>query len=399
MTTEVGRGPATMLHWRLPLSRFSGARMPTTARLEELVIPADLRPSDGRFGCGPTKVRQEAVDALCSGVAPLGTSHRKPPVRQLVGALQDRVRQLFDVPESYEVVLGNGGATAFWDAAAHALIERRSLHYVFGEFSAKFARATAAAPWLDGPVQVEAPVGSRPSITTDPDVDVQAMTHNETSTGVAMDISRADDDVLVLVDATSGAAGLPVDVTQTDAYYFSLQKGLASEGGLWVAILSPAAIDRIERLTADRYVPPSLDLTIALANSRKHQTYNTPAIATLFLAAHQLAWILERGGLAWSTGDCAAKADIVYRWADERDWASPFVTDPAARSNVVATIDLDGVDADDIQTVLRANEIVDSDSYRKLGRNQLRVGLFPAVEREDVVAYTRSVDWVVEQLG
>lgn len=373
--------------------------MSTTVRLEELVIPAELRPADGRFGCGPTKVRSEAVDALCAGTAPLGTSHRKPPVRQLVGVLQERVEELFDVPEDHEVVLGNGGATAFWDAAVHALIEERSLHYVFGEFSRKFTAAAAAAPWLQDPVEIASPVGTRPELTTDPSVDAQALTHNETSTGVAMDVARPDDGSLVLVDATSGAAGLPVDITQTDAYYFSLQKGLASEGGLWVAVLSPSAVERIERLTADRYVPASLDLTIALQNSRKRQTYNTPAIATLFLAAYQLAWILEQGGLAWSTADCAAKADIVYRWAEERDWAQPFVSDPAHRSNVVATIDLDGVDADDVQTVLRANGIVDSDSYRKLGRNQLRVGIFPAVDREDVVAYTRCVDWVVEQLS
>ena len=372
--------------------------MPKPARPNDLVIPADLRPTDGRFGCGPTKVRPEAVQALCSGAAPFGTSHRKSPVRELVGLVQERVAALFDVPDGYEVILGNGGATALWDAAAFGLIRERSLHYVFGEFSGKFARAASAAPWLEEPVLVEAPVGQRPPITGHDGVDVQALTHNETSTGVAMDIVRPDGDALVLVDATSAAAGLPVDISDTDVYYFSLQKGLASEGGLWVAIVSPRAVDRIQQLTADRYVPGILDLVVAIENSRKRQTNNTPAVATLFLAAYQLAWILEQGGLDWATADCAAKADLVYRWAEAREWASPFVDDPAARSNVVATIDLDGVDADDVQAALRANDIVDSDSYRKLGRNQLRVGLFPAVERDDVAAYTASVDWIVEQL-
>ncbi|HEX2026517.1 MAG TPA: phosphoserine transaminase [Nitriliruptorales bacterium] len=365
----------------------------------ELTIPSDLLPRDGRFGCGPSKVRPEAVTALAERATDvLGTSHRQAPVRGLVRRFQQGLATLFQLPDGHEVALGVGGATAFWDAAVFCLVRERSLHYIFGEFSSKFHGAVAAAPWLASPVAVRAEPGARPELVSRPSVDVQALTHNETSTGVAMDIVRPQDEVLVLVDATSGAGGLPVDVANTDAYYFSLQKGFGSEGGLWVALLSPAAVERIESLPRERYVPAFLDLRTALDNSRQHQTYNTPAIATLFLAVEQVEWMLGEGGLAWSTAQCAAKADHVYTWADRAPFASPFVTDPAARSNVVATIDLAGVSGDDVNRVLRANGIVDTEPYRKLGRNQLRVGMFPAVRLEDVVAYTACVDWVVERL-
>ncbi|MGH3441522.1 MAG: phosphoserine transaminase [Nitriliruptorales bacterium] len=365
-----------------------------------LEVPADLKPRDGRFGCGPTKIRPEAVTSVAERAGDLlGTSHRQPPVKSLVGRLQEGIADLFSVPDGYEVVLGNGGATAFWDAAVFGLIRERSLHYVFGEFSSKFSAAAAAAPWLKEIVRVETDPGGRPDLAVQDEVDVQALTHNETSTGVAMDVRRPQDDALVLVDATSGAGGLPVDMGEADAYYFSLQKGFASEGGLWVAVLSPAAIDRTEELSVGRYVPASLDLSIAIDNARKQQTYNTPAVVTLLLALDQVDWLLDRGGLAAAVDDCAAKADHVYGWAEARDWAEPFVRDPAARSNVVATIDLEGVSAADVGVALRANGIVDTESYRKLGRNQLRVGLFPAVDRADVEAFTASVDWIIERLG
>jgi phosphoserine aminotransferase len=369
--------------------------------MPDLLIPSELVPADGRFGSGPTKVRREALGYLSElGVTVMGTSHRKAPVRDLVGRLQQRLGELFSLPDGHEVVLGVGGATAFWEVAAFCLVEQRSLHYVFGEFSTKFAAATDAAPWLDGPELVEAPVGERPDlVAAGDDVDVQALTHNETSTGVAMDLRRPDGDALVLVDATSGAGGLPVDVAEVDAYYLSLQKGFGSDGGLWVALLSPAAVERAQRLCAERYVPAFLDLTIAIDNSRKRQTYNTPALATLILAVDQVEWMLSQGGLDAAVAACAAKAEHVYSWAEEREWAEPFVSDPAARSNVVATIDLDGVSADDVNEVLRSNGIVDTDGYRKLGRNQLRIGMFPAVDHDDVVAYTACVDWVVEQLA
>jgi phosphoserine aminotransferase len=368
----------------------------------DLKIPSDLLPADGRFGCGPSKVRPEALGRLATvGGELLGTSHRKPPVKGLVQRLQDGLAQLFDLPEGYEILVAVGGATAFWEMAAFGLVDRASQHYVFGEFSAKFASAVGAAPWLADPVQVVADPGSRPAVAANPDVDVQALTHNETSTGVMMDLVRAGDDALVVVDATSGAGGLPVELTQTDVYYFSLQKGFASEGGLVVAICSPAAVRRIEKIrSGDRYVPAFLDLLTTLENSRKHQTYNTPAISTVFLAAEQVDWMNEQGGLDAAVAGCAAKAAHVYGWAEERPWASPFVADPDARSAVVATVDLDeAVPADDVNAVLRANGVLDTDAYRKLGRNQLRIGMFPAVTREDIEAYTASVDWVVEQLA
>src|SRR6056297_2915498 len=367
-----------------------------------ITIPADLLPRDGRFGCGPSKVRPEALAALASvGDGLLGTSHRKPRVKDQVARLRTGLATLFDVPDGTEVLLSVGGATAFWDSAAFGLVEQRARHYAFGEFSSKFAAATAAAPWLDDPDVVRAEPGSRPDTGPAPGCDVQAFTHNETSTGV-MQVPARHDDALVLVDATSGAGGLPVDLTQTDAYYFSLQKGFASEGGLTVALLSPAAIERIETIAAsDRYVPAFLDLATALSNSRKDQTYNTPSVSTVFLAAEQVEWMLATfGGLDGAVAAQRAKADHVYGWADARSFASPFVADADARSLVVATVDLDdAVSADEVNAVLRANGVLDTDAYRKLGRNQLRLGMFPAVDAADVEAYTACVDHVVERLA
>ncbi len=369
----------------------------------DLVIPADLLPSDGRFGCGPSRIRTEAVAALAAeGAAVLGTSHRKPEVKDLFGRLRRGMAELFSLPEGHEVLVTNGGATAFWDMATHGLVRQRSQHEVFGEFSSKFASAAAGAPWLDEPVLVESAPGTRPEHAPVADgVDVYAQTHNETSTGVMTEVARPDGDALVMVDATSGAGGLPVDPTQFDVYYFSLQKGFASDGGLVVALASPAALERIAEIGAsDRYVPAFFDLPTVVDNSTKDQTYNTPAVATAFLAVHQVEWMLAEGGLDAMVKAGRAKADAMYGWAEARDWASPFVAEEAARSLVVATVDLDdAISADDVNAALRANGIVDTDAYRKLGRNQLRVGMFPAVPVEDVEAYTACVDWIVDQLG
>lgn len=367
----------------------------------EPTIPEELRPADGRFGCGPSKVRPEALRALAeTGTDLLGTSHRKGRVRGQVQRLQENITALFDLPAGYEVVLANGGATAFWEMAAFGLVRERARHYVFGEFSGKFSRATRAAPWLEDPEIVAADPGHRPELGPSEVADVQALTHNETSTGVMMDLARPDDDTLVLVDATSGAGGLPVDITDVDVYYLSPQKGLAAEGGLTIAVCSPAAIERIEEVSASRrYVPAFLDLSIALGNSRKHQTYNTPAVASVFLAAEETAWLNEQGGLAAAVEGCRRKAAHLYGWADKAAFAESFVVDPAARSLVVGTVDLVEVDADEVNAVLRANGILDTDGYRKLGRNQLRVGMFPAVSLADVEAYTACVDWVVERLA
>ncbi len=376
--------------------------MPAQTDLPDLPVPATLLPSDGRFGCGPTKVRVEALEALAAtGADLLGTSHRKPAVKAQVARLRAAIADLFDLPDGYEVLLTMGGATAFWDAATFGIIRQRSRHYVFGEFSGKFGAATAGVPFLDDPDLVDSPVGTVPAVTAAPDdVDVQALTHNETSTGAMMVPVRGDDHSLVLVDATSGAGGLPVDLTQVDAYYFSLQKGFASEGGLAVVIASPALLTRIEEVAAsDRWIPPFLSLATAVANSRKEQTYNTPAIATVFLAAEQTEWMLAQGGLDAIVADQADKAGLVYGWAAERDWATPFVADEDDRSLVVATIDLDdAIDADVVNAVLRDNGILDTDSYRKLGRNQLRIGMFPAIPASDLQAYTACVDWIVDHL-
>jgi phosphoserine aminotransferase len=372
---------------------------PTAIRL-----PADILPADGRFGCGPSKVRSEQVDAVVAGARTvLGTSHRQPPVKQLVGAVRAGVRELFALPDGWEVVLGNGGSTVFWDVATFGLIDRRSQHLVFGEFSSKFADAAMAAPHLMDPVVISSEPGDHPDASVEPDVDVYALTHNETSTGVAMDLRRPDsgDGSLVVVDATSAAGGLPWSPSEVDVYYFAPQKCFASDGGLWIAACSPGAVERIERLAAsDRWRPASLDLGIALTNSRADQTYNTPAIATLVMLDAQLRWMLQHGGLEWCVDRSRKSAGVLYGWADARDWATPFVADPAKRSSVVGTIDLDdAVRADAVCAALRANGVVDTDSYRKLGRNQLRVGMFPAIEPSDVEALTRCIDAVVEALG
>ena len=370
----------------------------------DITIPEDLLPADGRFGCGPSKVRPEAVEALAAvGGSYLGTSHRQDPVRFMVSRLRNGLAELFALPDGYEVMLGTGGTTVFWDIATFGLIERRSLHASFGEFSSKFATASAAAPFLDEPVVVKSDAGTHPDVEADSGVDAYALTHNETSTGVAMPVARpegATPGQLVLVDATSAAGGLRFDPTQADVYYFAPQKCLASEGGLWLALVSPAAIERIEHLGAsDRWIPESLSLATALDNSRKDQTYNTPALATVFLAVQQVEWVNDNGGLHWAAGRCDRSADTIYGWAESRPWATPFVKDPADRSHVVATIDLaEAIDAAAVSKVLRANGIVDTEAYRKLGRNQIRVALFPAIEPEDVAALTACIDHVVEHL-
>ncbi len=371
--------------------------------MTDIVIPEGIKPADGRFGSGPSKVRPEQLAALAgpAGAALMGTSHRQAPVRSLVGRVREGLASLFSLPDGYEVVLGNGGTTAFWDAAAFGLVRERSRHAVFGEFSAKFAKVTKKAPWLADPSVAESEPGSHPELTAEDGVDVYALTHNETSTGVAMPVERvgAPGEALVLVDATSAAAGLPVDVTQADVYYFAPQKGFASDGGLWLALMSPAALARVEEIAASgRYVPDFYDLTVAVDNSRKNQTYNTPAIATLLLMAEQIDWFLAQGGLAWSTGRSADSAQRLYTWADKTSYAAPFVTDPAKRSQVVATIDFKGVDAAQVAKVLRANGIVDTEPYRKLGRNQLRIAMYPAIDPGDIEALTACIDHVVERL-
>ncbi len=373
----------------------------------DLRIPTDLLPVDGRFGCGPSKIRPEALAALAAtGPTFLGTSHRQNTVKDQVGRLRTGLRSLFSLPDGYEVLLGNGGSTAFWDIATFGLIEERSQHLVFGEFSSKFAEASAAAPFLAAPEVITAPPGTAAHAIArtygNDGVDAYCLTHNETSTGVATTITRpvgADDAQVVLVDATSAAGGLDVHASQFDVYYFAPQKCLASDGGLWIALASPRALDRIARISATkRWVPASMDLTIALDNSTKNQTYNTPALATIFLAAEQVDWINSNGGLAWASARCGESSGHLYDWAMARSFATPFVVNASDRSGVVATIDLDGVDAIAVSTVLRANGIVDTDSYRKLGRNQLRIATFPSVDPADVRALTNCIDWVVERL-
>jgi phosphoserine aminotransferase len=368
-------------------------------------IPAELKPADGRFGSGPSKVRPEAVQALATrGAEILGTSHRQPPVKNLVRRVREGVSELFGLPDGYQVVLGNGGSTAFWDVATFALIRNKSQHLSFGEFSSKFAKAAQAAPHLADPTVVTAEPGTRPAPYAEDDVDVYAWPHNETSTGVMAKVERvagAPDDALVVVDATSGAGGLPVDIEQTDAYYFAPQKNFASDGGLWIAILSPKALERVNQITATgRWIPAFLDLATAIDNSGKDQTYNTPSIATLFLMAEQTDWINARGGLRWAVERTTDSSSRLYTWAEKSDYATPYVADPDARSLVVGTVDLDeSIDAAAVAKTLRANGIVDVEPYRKLGRNQLRVAMFTAVEPDDVEQLTRAVDYVVERLG
>jgi len=370
---------------------------PTTQTTLE--IPADLRPRDGRFGSGPSKVRPEQLDHLREHAHVMGTSHRQAPVKSVVRRVREGLAQLLGAPEGYEVALGNGGTTAFWDAAAFGLVERRALHLAYGEFSRKFADVTAGAPFLEDPIVIDADPGDAPAPASDASADVVAWAHNETSTGVMVPVQRPAGNALVLVDATSGAGGLPVDLAHADAYYLAPQKGLASDGGLWLAVLSPAAQERIERLDAgDRWIPPFLSLATALDNSRKDQTYNTPAIATLLLLADQLEWMVGNGGLDWCVARTRESSGHLYEWAERTPFATPFVADPAKRSLVVGTIDFDGVDAAAIAATLRANGIVDVEPYRKLGRNQLRVGMFPAVEPDDVRALTACIDWVAERL-
>jgi phosphoserine aminotransferase len=369
-------------------------------------IPEGLKPSDGRFGSGPSRVRREQLEHLAGeGAKVMGTSHRQKPVKQLVARMRSGMRELFALPDGYEVALGNGGTTAFWDAATCGLVRERALHLAFGEFSSKFAAATNAAPFLAESIVIESPPGDAPAPAADPAADVLAWAQNETSTGVSVPVTRpagATDDQLILIDATSAAGGLPVDVSQADAYYFAPQKGFASDGGLWLALLSPAAQERIDRIDADRpggrWIPDSLSLTTALENSVKDQTYNTPAVATLFLLVDQLEWMLARGGLEAMVARTTDSSNRLYGWAQAHPHATPFVTDPAKRSLVVGAIDFDEeVDAAALAATLRANGIVDVEPYRKLGRNQLRVAMFPATDPDDVTALTACIDYVLEQ--
>jgi phosphoserine aminotransferase len=368
----------------------------------DIVIPADIKPADGRFGCGPSKVRPEQLAALAgAGASVMGTSHRQKPVKNLVARVRAGLSDLFSLPEGYEVVLGNGGTTAFWDIASFGLIRDRSQHLNFGEFSSKFATVAKKAPWLGEPTVIKAEAGTHPVAVAEEGVDVYALTHNETSTGVAMPIKRVvEDDSLVLVDATSGAGGLPVSAEEFDVYYFAPQKSFASDGGLWLALFSPKALARVSEIAeSGRFVPEFFSLPTAIDNSAKDQTYNTPAVATLFLLAEQLDWMNSQGGLAWTTARSADSASRLYTWADKTSYTTPFVADPAQRSNVVGTIDFDdSVDAAAVAKSLRANGIVDTEPYRKLGRNQLRIAMFPAIDPADIEALTTCVDYVVERL-
>ncbi len=369
----------------------------------DLAIPADLRPADGRFGCGPSKVRPEQLAAITAAADVMGTSHRQKPVKDVVARVRGGLKDLFGAPEGYELMLGNGGTTAFWDAAAFGLVRERALHLVNGEFSSKFAGVTRGAPFLGDPVVLKAEPGDAPAPIADASCDVVAWAHNETSTGVMIPVARpaGNDDALVLIDATSGAGGLPLDAADADVYYFAPQKCFAADGGLWLALLSPAAQERIAEIGAsDRWVPEFLSLTTALDNSVKDQTYNTPAVATLILLADQVEWMNAGGGLDGMVARTTQSSQALYGWAEASSYATPFVTDPAKRSLVVGTIDLDeSVDAAAVARTLRANGIVDTEPYRKLGRNQLRIGMFPAIDPADVQQLTRCIDHVVEGLS
>ncbi len=367
-------------------------------------IPAALKPVDGRFGCGPSKVRPEQLQSLVdTGASVFGTSHRQAPVKNVVGRVREGLKDLFSLPEGYEVVLGNGGTTAFWDAAAFGLIRERSQHFTYGEFSNKFASVAKGNPFIGDPIVVSSDPGSAPELVADGTVDLIGWAHNETSTGVAVPVSRlaGSENALIAIDATSGAGGLPVNVADTDVYYFAPQKCFAADGGLWVALMSPAALARVEEIKASgRYTPEFLSLPIAVDNSSKNQTYNTPALATLLLFANQIEWINGNGGLDWAVGRTKDSSDRLYQWAEASEFATPFVTDPALRSQVVGTIDFDDkIDAAAVAKTLRANGIVDTEPYRKLGRNQLRIGMFPAIDPEDVTALTKCIDFVVERVS
>ncbi len=376
----------------------------TDASTSALRIPTDLLPADGRFGAGPSKIQPSHLDALAAtGSTLMGTSHRQAPVRNVVGRVREGLAELFSTPEGYEVVLGNGGATAFWDVATFGLIEQKSQHLTFGEFSSKFTSAVKAAPWLDEPSVIASEPGSRPVAAAEAGVDAYAWAHNETSTAVMAPVVRpegADDSALVLIDATSGAGGLPVDLTESDVYYFAPQKSFASDGGLYVAIFSPAAIERAERIAASgRHIPAFFDLKIAIDQSRLNQTYNTPSVATLFLMAEQLGWMNSLGGLKGMVERTTQSSEHLYGWAEKSDAAFPYVADPEHRSLVIGTIDFnDDIDANAIAATLRANGIVDTEPYRKLGRNQLRIAMYPAIEPSDVAALTACIDWVIERL-
>ena len=369
---------------------------------DALQIPRDLLPADGRFGAGPSKIQTSHLDALAAtGASLMGTSHRQAPVRDLVGRVRSGLAALFSLPDGYEVVLGNGGATAFWDIATFGLIQEKSQHLTFGEFSSKFASAAAAAPWLSAPSVIKSDPGSCPVSVAEDGIDVYAWAHNETSTAVMAPVVRpagAAADSLVLIDATSGAGGLPVDVRESDVYYFAPQKCFASDGGLWIALMSPAALARAESIAAsDRHIPAFFDLPTAISNSALNQTYNTPSVATLFLMAEQLDWMNASGGLDGMVARTTASSDHLYTWAEKSSYAFPYVTDPAHRSLVIGTIDFDeSIDAAAIAAVLRANGIVDTEPYRKLGRNQLRISMYPAVDPADIEALTACIDWVIE---
>jgi phosphoserine aminotransferase len=374
----------------------------TTTTAESVTIPADLLPADGRFGCGPSKVRPEQLRAVADAADVMGTSHRQKPVKSLVARVRAGLSELFSLPEGYQVVLGNGGSTAFWDAAAVGLIRERSLHLTYGEFSSKFASVAKGAPFLADPIVVSSDPGTAPEPRSDESVDLIGWAHNETSTGVAVPVARPEgsDGKLVAIDATSGAGGLPVDVSQSDVYYFAPQKCFASDGGLWIALMSPAALARVDEIAGtDRWIPEFLSLTTAIDNSGKDQTYNTPAVATLIMLADQIEWMNAQGGLAWTTARTKDSSDRLYAWAEKTPYATPFVAEPAHRSQVVGTIDFsDDVDASVVAKVLRAHGVVDTEPYRKLGRNQLRVGMFPAVDPDDVTRLTECIEHVVGAL-
>ena len=396
-----------MEHWMVltaSSARISARRRREPLVTSDIIIPAELKPADGRFGAGPSKVRPQAVAALATeGAKLLGTSHRQAPVKNLVARVQQGVSDLFQLPDGYQVVLGNGGSTAFWDIATFGLIREKSQHLSFGEFSSKFAKASELAPHLAEPSVIKSNPGTRPVAVAEAGVDLYAWPHNETSTGVMAPVKRvegADEGALVAIDATSGAGGLPVDINEVDVYYFAPQKCFASDGGLWIALMSPAALARVEEITASgRWIPAFLDLATAIDNSGKHQTYNTPSLATLFLMAEQTDWINSQGGLDWSVARTTDSSNRLYTWAEKSDYATPYVEDADARSLVIGTIDLDdSIDAAAVAKVLRANGIVDTEPYRKLGRNQLRVAMFPAVDPDDVEKLTQAIDFTVDAL-